>query len=155
MLLIFSASAEKCDLLNPVACGLYNCGGNSWSPDETAGNGDNLSLRSGQVNMIGSSKVCMKVPGPGLVKFVWKVDPTAQHVGTLSFWVDNTQVRNYNSQGWTPVSYWLWENKSYELAWQFYKYKSIPAGVSAAWIDDLNVTTSGKDVDLPVSSTRK
>jgi parallel beta-helix repeat protein len=139
MPLLFSASAEKCDLLNPNACGLYDCGGNSWSPDEIVGNGDNLSLRSGQVNLIGSSRVCMKVIGPGLVKFVWKVDPLAQHVGTLGFWVDNAQVAVCKSQGWAPISYTLREKKEYDLAWQYYKFKSIPAGMGAGWIDDLEI----------------
>ncbi|MGB5100189.1 MAG: hypothetical protein WBN94_06280, partial [Methanothrix sp.] len=139
MLFLSSACAVKCDLLNPNACGLYDCGGNSWSPDETVGNGDNLSLRSGQVNMIGSSKVCMKVTGPGLVRFVWRVDPTAQHVGMLSFWVDDTQAAVCNSQGWSPISYSLREGKDYELAWQFLKTQSYPEGAGAGWIDDLDV----------------
>lgn len=139
MLLLSSASAEKCDLLSPNACGLYDCGGNSWSPDETQGNGDNLSLRSGQVNMIGSSRVCMKVTGPGLVKFMWKVDSMAQHVGTLGFWVDNAQVAVCKSREWAPISYTLRERKDYDLAWQYYKFKSIPAGMGGGWIDDLDV----------------
>jgi hypothetical protein len=139
MLLLSSASAEKCDLLNPNACGLYDCGGNSWSPDETQGNGDNLSLRSGQVNMIGSSRVCMKVAGPGLVKFVWQVDPMAQHVGTFGFWVDNAQVAVCKSQIWVPISYTLRERKDYDLTWQYYKFKSIPAGMGGGWIDDLEI----------------
>ena len=151
MLVLFSASAEKCDLLNPNACGLYDCGGNSWSPDEAEGNGDNLSLRSGQVNMIGSSKVCMKVHGPGLVRFVWMVDPTAQRVGALTFWVDNAQAAVSNSQGWTPVSYSLREGKDYELAWQFQKTKSYPEGVGAGWIDDLDIECAGY---LPIQSSR-
>lgn len=139
MLLLSSASAEKCYLLNPNACGLYDCGGNSWSPDETQGNGDNLSLRSGQVNMIGSSRVCMKVTGPGLVKFVWKVDPMAQHVGTLGFWVDNAQVAVCKSREWAPISYTLRERRDYDLAWQFHKFKSIPAGMGAGWIKNIEV----------------
>jgi parallel beta-helix repeat protein len=138
MLLLPSACAEKCDLLNPNACGLYDCGGNSWSPDETKDNGDNLSLRSGQVNMIGTSRVCMKATGPGLVKFIWKVDPMAQHVGTLGFWVDNAQVAVCKSQEWAPISYSLRERRDYDLAWQFHKFKSIPAGMGAGWIDDLD-----------------
>jgi hypothetical protein len=142
MLLLSSASAEMCDLLNPNACGLYDCGGNSWSPDETQGNGDNLSLRSGQVDMIGDSRVCMKVAGPGLIKFAWKVDPLAQHVGSLGFWVDNAQVAVCRSQGWVPVSCFLWERRDYNLAWQFLKFKSVPAGIGMAWIDDLDVITN-------------
>ncbi len=149
MLLFFSASAEKCDLLNPNACGLYDCGGNSWSPDETQGNGDNLSLRSGQVNMIGSSRVCMKVTGPGLVKFVWKVDPLAQHVGTLGFWVDNAQVAVCKSQRWAPISYTLRERKDYDLAWQFYKFKSVPAGMGGGWIYDLEIENNGPTSHSP------
>jgi len=139
LIFVFPASVEKCNLLNPNACGLYDCGGNSWSPDETEGNGDSLSLRSGQVDMIGSSKVCLKVPGPGLVKFVWKVDQKAQHVGTLSFWVDNAKAAVCNSQGWTPITYSLREGNDYELAWQFQKIKSIPEGVGIGWIDDLMI----------------
>jgi hypothetical protein len=142
MLFLSSACAVKCDLLNPNACGLYDCGGNSWSPDETVGNGDNLSLRSGQVNMIGSSKVCMNARGPGLVRFVWKVDPTDQHVGMLSFWVDDAQAAVCNSQGWSPVSYSLREGKDYELAWQFLKTQSYPEGAGAGWIDDLDVSNA-------------
>ncbi|MFZ3147706.1 MAG: hypothetical protein WA137_01550 [Methanothrix sp.] len=152
MLFLSSACAVKCDLLNPNACGLYDCGGNSWSPDETVGNGDNLSLRSGQVNMIGSSKVCMKVTGPGLIKFVWMVDPMAQHVGTLGFWVDNAQVAVCKSQGWAPISYTLRERRDYDLAWQFYKFKSIPAGMGAGWIDDLDVISGNLRIMPGISS---
>jgi hypothetical protein len=137
MLFILSASADKCDLLNPNGCGLYDCGGNSWSPDETEGNGDNLSLRSGLVNMIGSSKVCMKVRGPGLVKFMWRMDQAAQSVGILSFLVDNSPARVCNSQRWAPVSYSLRDDKDYVISWQFQKIKSYPEGVGAGWIDDL------------------
>jgi parallel beta-helix repeat protein len=146
MLLLSSASAEKCDLLNPNACRIYDCGGNSWSPDETQGNGDNLSLRSGQVNMIGSSRVCMKVTGPGLVKFMWMMDPMAQHVGTFDFWVDNAQAAVCKSQGWVPISYTLRERRNYDLAWQFHKFKSIPAGMGGGWIDDLDVISENLEI---------
>jgi hypothetical protein len=81
----------------------------------------------------------MKVTGPGLVKFMWKVDPMAQHLGTLGFWVDNAESAVCKSQGWTPISYTLREKRDYNLAWQFYKFKSIPADMGAGWIDDLDV----------------
>ncbi|MDD4162883.1 MAG: hypothetical protein PHW87_10455, partial [Methanothrix sp.] len=90
--------------------------------------------------MIGSSKVCMKVTGPGLVRFVWKVDPTAQHVGTLSFWVDNNQSDVCKSQEWNSVACMLRENRDYMLAWQFQKIKSYPAGAGVGWIDDLDLS---------------
>ncbi len=139
MLGVLVACGEKCNLLNSSACGLHNCEGNSWSPDETQGNGDNLSLKSGQVNMIGSSRLCMKAYGPDLITFVWKVDPTAGHVATLSFWDGDSQVKVCDSKNWSQVSYSLRENREYELSWRFQKTKSYPEGAGAGWIDDLIV----------------
>jgi hypothetical protein len=153
MLSFLHASAEKCDLLNPNACGLYDCGGNSWSPDETEGNGDNLSLRSGQVNMIGSSKVCVRVRGPGLVKFAWKVDKAAQSLGILSFLVDNSPARVCDSQVWAPVSHSLRDDKDYVISWQFQKIKSYPVDEGAGWVDDLDINARNLSM-IPIISSQ-
>ncbi len=63
----------------------------------------------------------------------------AQHVGTFGFWVDNAQVAVCKSQIFVPISYSLRERKDYDLAWQYYKFKSIPAGMGAGWIDELDI----------------
>lgn len=140
MLFQYPVFAVKCDLINPIACGLYDCGGRSWSPDENIGYGDNLSLRSGQVNMIGTSKLCMNVHGPTLIKFMWKVDSAVENAWTLSFWVDNSQVKVCKSDNWTPVTYSLRGDVDHKISWQFLKMNSSLVGIGAGWIDDLDVS---------------
>ncbi len=135
----FIASSEMCDLSDPRGCGLYDCGGNSWYLDNDTGNNGHSSLRSGFIDMVGFSRLCMNVTGPAMVNFSWKVEPTSHRVGSLSFLVDGKTAGVCESRSWVPVSYPIRDDKSHRLTWEFRKIKSFPQNRGAGWIKDLEI----------------
>gem|GEM_PF-2106468 len=118
---------------NPI---WHDCGGSNWHPDSEVGH-ENV-LKSGPIECTGISAICTNVTGPANISFWWRSDSINQMAGQLSFLVDDTRYV-CDSTGWTPFSYQITDDQTYELIWEFRKIRCYPKNNVAGWISDLYI----------------
>lgn len=133
--------------------GWINCGeGPSWHLDSEQFHNGTGSLKSGDLECNGISKVCRYIQGPASIEFWWKSIPIPNSESQLSFYVDGKRERSWNSEWRREPPIYMGENRSYTVTWELNK-KSCPPGTKGyAWIDDVLIKYDNNiSVSLPAN----
>lgn len=118
--------------------GWINCGeGPSWHLDSEQFHNGTGSLKSGDLECNGISKVCRDIQGPASIEFWWKSVPIPNSGSQLSFYVDGKRERSWNSDWRREPPIYMSENRSYTVTWVLNKKSCPPGTKGSAWIDDV------------------
>jgi parallel beta-helix repeat protein len=115
-----------------------DCINNNWIIDDSVGYDDTSSFRSGLIECIGSSQLCVTLTGPAIVSFWWKTDTTPNR-GLLLFLVNDTIFGECNSSEWTKAEYAVDDLGTHKIKWMFKKIKSYPKWQGCGWVDNVSI----------------
>lgn len=137
---------------SPEIDGWNDHGDIGWQFDSFNGNNSTYSLRSGPIENSGVSGISINLSGPSIVSFWWKVDETPNRIGQLTFSVDGSTKYICCSREWSNEMYFIKDDKSHELKWEFIKFRSYPQYSGAGWIDDIYITSNITSCPLKIQN---
>jgi hypothetical protein len=130
---------EICSFESSQSCGLYDCRGNSWYINNSAGYPQAPSLHSGSIQNGGESSICRNVTGPATINFWWRVEGINACLGELFFSVDGQRKYICTSTKWENSSYTIRDKGNHSISWIYRKIRSYPEYSGSGWIDNLSI----------------
>lgn len=133
------AYTEICSFESSQSCELYDCKGNSWYIDNSAGYPQSPSLHSGSIQNGGESSLCRNVTGPATINFWWRAECINSCLDELFFLVDGQKKYVCKSTKWENSSYTIRDKGNHTISWIYRKIRSYPEYSGGGWIDNLSI----------------